>query len=98
MIAFVGEHFHRYGDRVVADPECANYFTNDDGLPVVNADLSYVTTVSPSAVTIGRPTRVRFISDVAGTSSREIRAVAGIVAMSMTRRDVAIVGDMDVCP
>ena len=43
MIAFDGEHLHWYGDRVVADPEMANDFTNDDGLPVVNTDLSYVT-------------------------------------------------------
>ena len=47
MIAFVGEHLYRYGDRVVTDPDWANYFTNDDGLPVVNADLSYVTDCFP---------------------------------------------------
>lgn len=43
MIAFVGEHLYRYGNCVEADPEWANDFTNDDGLPVVNADLSYIT-------------------------------------------------------
>ena len=42
MIAFVSEHLDRYGDRVVANPEMADDFTNDDGLPVVNTDLSYV--------------------------------------------------------
>ena len=47
MITLVGEHFGRYGNSVVADPKCPDYFSNDDGLSVINAHFGYITNRHP---------------------------------------------------
>ena len=47
MITLVGEHLGRYGNSVVADPKCPDYFSNDDGLPVINAHFGYITNRRP---------------------------------------------------